>query len=69
MRSVRRAWLFVLITLALPACGDGAALPVELATTDPARALPWPLGPMPGPASAVPVLVGAGDIADCASPG
>lgn len=65
LRAVPRLVLFT----AIAACGDGVPLSVE--PEAPGRAFvgaghdAW----SPTPASEVPVLVGAGDIADCGSPG
>lgn len=69
MRAARLCWLFVLALLAVTACGDRAVLPLEPEAPDASLRTPWPGQWMPAPASDIPVLVGAGDIADCVSQG
>ena len=68
MSAIRTVPLLALFTV-LVACGDTGSGPLEPEAPSPAVLGAGHHAWGPGPASGVPVLVGAGDIADCGSPG
>lgn len=69
MGAARFVAPFLLAVLATAACDRGGGGPLAPEQPTPRSAGFGPRIASPAPASEVPVLVGAGDIADCASPG